>query len=515
MKKNMFMKKTFSLFISAVMLFSTASCGKKDEGNVTLEWWYRGNGMQADTMLVQDKLNEMLKNYEGMENVTVHLNCATASDYQTQVTLAMSGGKQIDILNTVNLSFDDMCKDEYLLPLDEFIDSADTLKNTLPDWLWELGKYEDKTYMVPNYQNAAARQYIIFPKAYADAFSKFEEMKMILKNEDSTVAEIAGILEEYLLAVRDAYPNEEKYLNPIGRFYAMSNVLSPVHDSFSWGYAYYPKTNSAENMLTTPWAKEAFKYTAEWYEKGYIHPDILTKTITDFEQQNMMNPTSFVYSTNSGFLDEEEYSKTLSESYGFDVVAIALKDTFYQGYTWASGGNCVTVTCKHPDKAMRLIELMNTEEGKELYNLMVYGIEGKHYEKIDDNHIKTFEYDTTQGGVSTSYAAMKWIIGNSYNAYINQGGSEELDKLSKEINESDKLVKSPLMGFHSNTDNIKSNLDQLSAIVTEYSNTLSFGIMGSKWEEKYNEYEEKIKLAGHEDVINEYNAQIGEFLKNK
>jgi len=211
----------------------------------------------------------------------------------------------------------------------------------------------------------------------------------------------------------------------------------------------------------------------------------------------------------------EEYSKTLSESYGFDVVAIALKDTFYQGYTWASGGNCVTVTCKHPDKAMRLIELMNTEEGKELYNLMVYGIEGKHYEKIDDNHIKTFEYDTTQGGVSTSYAAMKWIIGNSYNAYINQGGSEELDKLSKEINESDKLVKSPLMGFHSNTDNIKSNLDQLSAIVTEYSNTLSFGIMGSKWEEKYNEYEEKIKLAGHEDVINEYNAQIGEFLKNK
>ena len=35
------------------------------EETVTLYWWFRGNGEQADTELVNAKVNEMLKSYEG------------------------------------------------------------------------------------------------------------------------------------------------------------------------------------------------------------------------------------------------------------------------------------------------------------------------------------------------------------------------------------------------------------------------------------------------------------------
>ena len=72
------------------------------EETVTLYWWFRGNGEQADTELVNAKVNEMLKTYEGLENVEIVLR-PSPPDYQTQVTLGLSSGEP-DILNTVSLN---------------------------------------------------------------------------------------------------------------------------------------------------------------------------------------------------------------------------------------------------------------------------------------------------------------------------------------------------------------------------------------------------------------------------
>ncbi len=43
--------------------FSTqeGSQDQADAGPVTLEWWYRGNGIQKDTELVEEAFNELLK----------------------------------------------------------------------------------------------------------------------------------------------------------------------------------------------------------------------------------------------------------------------------------------------------------------------------------------------------------------------------------------------------------------------------------------------------------------------
>ena len=57
---------------------------------VTLEWWYRGNGVQKDTEMVEDAFNELLQTYPGMENVTVHFNCYTGGEYKNSVILAQS-----------------------------------------------------------------------------------------------------------------------------------------------------------------------------------------------------------------------------------------------------------------------------------------------------------------------------------------------------------------------------------------------------------------------------------------
>ena len=480
------------------------------EEPVTLEWWYRGNGIQKDTELVEEAFNELLKTYPGMENVTVNFNCYTGAEYKNAVVLAQSAGQQIDILNTVSISFAEEVEKGTYIALDDMLAENGALKQELPEWLWDLGSIDGSTYIVPNYQTAATRMYFITPKEYMDKYSDIDAMRELFLRKDRTVEEVASMLEEYLLAVREG-EGDTKYMYPLGQTYTGSNGYTKRYDLVG-PLMKADGSNTLEYMYLTDEAKEAYAISGEWYEEGYIHPDILTINQNDFCSGNMLNEVSYIYSINNQMGDEEKVSKYYTDTWGIEVYAIPLIENYYITNTWGAGGNGITATCEHPDKALRLIELMTTEEGIELYNMMVYGLEGTHYEKIDDTHIKTLEYNGSQGGVDTSYAAMKWIIGNTFHAYLNQGCREEENELALEIIENPNNSFSNLMGFVAKTEKVQTQVEQVSAITREYADAIRCGVYGADWEAAYDEYVEKLNTAGLQDIIDELQGQVDAFL---
>lgn len=244
-------------------------------------------------------------------------------------------------------------------------------------------------------------------------------------------------------------------------------------------------------------------------------PDILTADEGDYNTNNMMNATSFVWCVNNGIGDEETISETISANYGFDVVAIPIRENYYIGRSWGAGGNGITANCEHPEEAIRLLELMNTEEGKDLYNMIVYGLEDVHYTKIDDENITTLDYDGSQAGTDAPYGAMKWIMGNTFHAYLNQGCTVGENEISLAINENPDNVISDLIGFVLDTSKIETQLEQIQAVVTEYESTLRAGAKGADWENYYNEYIEKVEKAGLEEVLTEIQAQVDAFSASK
>ena len=167
MKKSN-LKKIFGLLLATSMVFGVAGCGQETSqetpaGNsneagsqtaesvaaetepaeqkdpVTLEWYYRGNGIQKDTEAVEEYVNSLLKNIEGLEHVTIHMNCFIGSDYQNQVLLAQTSGTQMDILNTVSLaSWSDEIDNGTYLAIDDYLaNDYSALYEELPEWLWE------------------------------------------------------------------------------------------------------------------------------------------------------------------------------------------------------------------------------------------------------------------------------------------------------------------------------------------------------------------------------------------
>ena len=475
---------------------------------VTLEWWYRGNGPQQDTEAVEEAFNELLKTYPGMEHVTVNLNVYDSANYAQAVTLAKSANQQIDILNTVGLTLATEVEEGTYIALDDYLAENEALYNELPDWLWELGSIDGSVYIVPNYQRAANQHYMLVPKAYMDKYGDLAKFKEVFNDGEWNIEEAAALLEEFVVAVQ-AGEGATHYLTPLGYCAIDADFLQKRNDSIVGSYYIkHEGSETVEHKYLTDAAVKAYEISAEWYEKGLIHPDIVGLKFNDFYKQNMMNDISFVNCFVNGAGTEEAIAANYSKQYGFDVYAIALYSNYYIGNTWGAGGNGVTAKCENPEEAVRLIELMTTEEGVELYNMIVYGLEGKHYEKLDDTHIKTLEYDGTQGGASTTYAAMKWIMGNTFHAYLNQGCVDGENEIALDINTNPDNARSDLMGFIVKTDKITTQLEQVTAVTKEYAATLYTGGAGSDWKTYYDEFVAKLNSAGHQEILDELQSQV-------
>ena len=151
--------------------------------------------------------------------------------------------------------------------------------------------------------------------------------------------------------------------------------------------------------------------------------------------------------------------------------------------------------------ALKIIELVNKD--KELYNLLCFGVEGKHFEKESENVItlkNTMDYRPNKD----------WVFGNQFNAYYTSaedvGSWEETDKINKFAK------RGKLMGFTFDQKNVKDEIMMLKSIVSEYS-YLSNGV--SNIGDDYDEFVQKLKDAGCEKVEKEIQRQIDEFLAKK
>ena len=158
---------------------------------------------------------------------------------------------------------------------------------------------------------------------------------------------------------------------------------------------------------------------------------------------------------------------------------------------------------------MQVINLLQTD--KELYNLLVYGIEGEHYTKIGEDRIET--PTGQQANSSDKYGLWAWIVGNAENAYDLQTTSEgNKNWVFNEVNKSE--WRSKLLGFKLDTTSISTELAQIEAIAEEFRDPLKSGSL-ENYEEMITEWENKLEIAGGSKVQQEIQRQVDEFLASK
>lgn len=504
------MKKFLGILLATVMIISLVACGTPSETNdgVTLEWYYRGNGLQEDTAKVNARVNELLHKIPGFEHITIHLNPYTAKDYASSVLLAQSEGAQIDILSTVGLNWSSEVANGTFISLNDYLESStySTLANELPDWLWDSMSLDGEVYMVPNYQRGNTLPVLVFPKAYAEGID-VDALRADIA-DGWTATELNNIMKSIVDNARRITGKNTKYMLPVG--WNPTSMTYPQYIEFltsNSGVAIREGETELENWWASPDVKAIHAEAAQLMVDGYIHPEVSTN-IDSLYRKNMLNDDAIVVYINNSYGTVEQMEAIHKNSSGFDHVCIPLFENYFMLSNWGAGGNGITSYCKNPDEAMAFLQLINTEAGAEIYNTIVYGLEGEHYTKNADGTIKTLEYDGSQGGSTTTYAALKWIMGNTRYAWLNQGCAPDDVEIMDAVNNDPNNLQSPLVGFSFNPEDVESELLKVTAVIKEYNDTIRFGLAGASFESVYNEFLSKLEAAGIGEILAEGQAQF-------
>lgn len=508
------MKKQIAVALAAILTLSCAAgCGTKnasDGGEVTLKMTMVGPSGQKDAQKVFDEVNKKLKTYEGCENITLDINIIEGSDYKQKFQLWQTSSEQVDIVQTYGLDYGDLARDGSFVALDDYIDESEALKDAFPDYVWDYALVDGSKYYVPSYQMLANVDYsFVTPKALADKYMDVEKMQNVMNSAEFFDDSCWDVLEEYLdtLAANGELKMGYKPLDSLTftlqkGYVSVGNRMMMKKDD---------PTHTVYYMDEVPDRLNDFKRLSQLYKKGYIRSDIASVDGSD----NMVGSPDGYTLWHTGFrMDEELKQKqrdTLKEKYGYEFQEIMTKDYEALPNGNAAGGMAISTLSKHPDEAFKVIELLNSEKGKDLYRLLAYGIEGEHYKKLDENTIEPIGY-TGQASSTANYGLWAWNSGNTKYGFNKQGENMTGDRLD-ELNSNEDLYISPLTGFVPDTSAITSEIAQMNTVFEEYKD-LNCGNRPDV-EATYNEYMAKVKTAGMEKVKEEMQKQVNEFFANK
>ena len=505
MKKSV---KTIALILAITAAASSfAGCGKKqteDDGKeVTLRWVMPDGSGKKDAPAVFEKFNEELKKYDGLGNVSVNIETIAPSEYSQKFMLMQTSGNLPDIAGTYTLVYVNEVMNDTFLPLRKLVEkNAPDIEKEIPEWVFDLVTVKGDYYVIPNYQMMPVGTFNWV--GFTDDFEKYgnpEKMKETFWKNKYFTEECYDVIEEYLKNLKDN--------NKLNMGVATSSVWAwKGFESLSLPPYYVRWTDDkAEvvNVWETPEMKLLIDKAHDWYEKGYVRKDVLSANGSeDVGKRNGWD--LWVVQAIKGTEEQQE------EKYGYDLTFVPVQEKYIVQNSSAAGGNGILEECENPEKAIKFLELMYTKKGKDLYNLLVYGIEGTHYEKVSDDRIKPVDY-SVEPSSDSAYGIAKWIAGNTENAFDTTGMMENYkDYIFNDLNKN--AVKSNFAGFSVDTSNVSSKILQSNTIYSEYDKPLCTGA-AANYESVYKEFMDKLKNAGSDDIKAEIQKQVDEFLKNK
>ncbi len=447
---------------------------------VDLVWYFPLPSTQPDLQTVQDAVNKITLE---KINATVTLKPTDFGDYDQKMNTVVASGEKFDIAWTSNWLFfygPNATKGAFL-PLDELLaEHGPELKKTMPEFVWDATRINGKIHGIPNYQTVTNREGLIIQKRLVEKY-----------NLDLSAIKTIKDIEPFLEQVKAGEPD----MVPFGMYrtglglgmkdnveYVGGHIIGINHDD--------PYT--AIVIPEQPEYKERLSLAREWFNKELVNRD--AATVKNWDDLHKTGKVA-VYSDNvlppGGEIDVK------NRNGGHDVVYAYLSEPYTGTNTIITTMQAISRTSENPERAMMFINLLNTD--KELYNLISYGIEGKHYEKNGE-----FVTVNPDAGYNPS---SNWVFGNQFNAYLIEGQSQAIMDEVKHENETAKA--SPLMGFSFNDEKVKAEIANISALGEQYSPGLGTGALDV--EKKLPEYVEKLKKAGSEKVREEVQRQIDEW----
>ncbi len=487
--------KLLALMLAVMLLFSACSGTQEtavledDESKpYEIEWYFIGNLNQTDYETVEKAINDYLKD---KINATVKMNALDWGTYDNRISMMLQSGEKFDLCFTTPwcANYDLNAAKGGYIALNDLMDKfAPKTKELLGDEFLKGSQIDGKNYALPANKEKAHSWGFVYRKDLAEKHNI--DMSGIKSFKD-----ILPVLEQIKKLEPDITP---LYMGG-GR--APKNELDFQSVTAMFGTFFGADDGKIINFAETEEYKESLELAREIYLNGYVAEDCALPTAKDYNT---------LISTGAVFMSLEELkpgkADELNSTVKVDGVEYAQIETVAPRTSPGdTTGSMMAIprNSENPARVMKFLELLNTDPV--LNNLVMYGVEGKHYTKIDDEVIEV----NKNGGYTQ--AGCQWMFGNVFICYRTPDEDPEKNEKLQAFNEESEPSK--LLGFNFDSEPVKTELAAINNVIDEYSVPLETGSIDP--EENLPKYIEKLKLAGADTVLAEIQKQYDEWKKNQ
>ncbi len=446
----------------------------------TVTWVIRCN-KQDDDEEVMEALNQILREKYSLE---LNLISVTESEYNDRMNLMITSGEDWDLCYTAHWSnkFHDNVNRGAFLELNDLLENTETGRELMaiyPEGLTGIATVNGGIYAIPNYQLIYTQTGAYIQKDLADEFGL----------DADSIHSIVD-LEPFMEWVRD---NKEG-IWPICEAMSFASAWegtegSQIYSNFvGVGVAIDDESLTVVHPMDTEEWYNKYKLLNSYYHRGFIRSDAATAVdITADQAANRYAVT--IHTAKPG--GEAEYET----KYGKEYIQVPFGPMYLDYNAGISTMTAVNVNSRNPEAALKLLSVMWTD--KEVYNMLLFGLEGKHYQKVAENRV---ELIADSGYNRSSYG---WMLGNQFNAWLLPGQADDVWEVTEANNQA--AEKSVLFGFSPDTTVVSAEFSQVSSVDKEFGKGYRYVENYDEW---YNEYLEKRKLAGIDIIVEEMQKQV-------
>lgn len=450
---------------------------------------------QPDDALVEAKLNEFFKE---KINATVKLQPIASSDYKNRTELMMNTGEKMDLVFTASwLNFFGNVSKGAFIELDDLVAKyGQGIKDRLNPLYLEAPRLKGKLYAIPTNKEITQGKALTYRKDIVDKYQiPIDSINTMADLEpwlEKVKAGEPGIIPYYVAGGSGnfgggfmMYETRGNY-RPIGPAPAKTPMFLLDYKSSD-----EMKVKSVLDPEIVDINKQEVGLFRSFYEKGYINADAATSTTTI----NDLQKEGKIWVQAATWKPGADIEMKLATDSKYDYVSHVVEEPIVTTDLAAGSMFAISRTSKDPDRAMMVLNYLHTDPY--VINLFVNGIEDKHYKKVGENRIEPVADSGYNPGTS-------WVVGNQLLNYLKPGQPDDLYTSWEKFNNDAKRF--PLMGFVFDEANVKNEITQMTAVVTEYQSIFTGAVKNP--EKLLGERNAKLKSAGIEKVQAELQKQI-------
>ncbi len=461
------------LGVLIVLVSLTVGCSQdktsSSDGVPTIRWVQIGNGMPRNYDAWEAHVNEYIEEKIGAR---VKMEVISWGDFKTRRSVIVNTNENYDIIFSDHGTFpQDVAISAYADITEKVKTVTPDLYNMIPENYWKAVSVNGAIYGVPTYKDSSFTNYFVWIQDYIDRYN-FDA------DEHNSFASLTDILLEI---------KETESVIPYILGSDAPNPASELYDSFgsglfAMGVAYDDESRTVVPVFEQPEVLAELEVLHDWYNKGIINSDAATLPEA---------PRYRILKIAQGWKTAAQ--TTWGPQMGAEAYAVQRNRTVLSNETVQGSVNSINASSPNIDKALQLLELLNTDTY--LRDAFYYGLEGDDFEYTASGKVRKLNKDWAMAGYSQ---------GTFFN--ITQQEGTEVDQWAevKQLNES--ALPSVMLGFSMDLEPVEDEIANCNTIWNKYRLQLVTG--AGEPNATVSAMMKEMRAAGFDKIIEETQRQI-------